>query len=195
MLLARIRRELKPINAYFLQTIRYSTFRFIVEMTALSLGFDWLIRHLGSEFFWDFFHASSLPPTNEYKGLSVWMMVLFFILQGPMIETLLYQWFPIRLCKWITRRKTVWIWFSALLFGLVHILPDAPNEDKISFSFGVIRYLSTFTTGFFLAWSFVLYQRRSFLAAWGVTAAIHALGNIWFVLSYLFYWDGWSKIP
>jgi membrane protease YdiL (CAAX protease family) len=84
-------------------------------------------------------------------------------LAAPLIETLLGQWFPIKIASYFTSRPAVLVIVSTVLFSAAHG----------SFSLAA----AVFPVGLGLAWIFVIKRSESFKKAFWLTASTHALHN------------------
>lgn len=84
----------------------------------------------------------------------------------PLILTIFTQWLPVRMLNKLSGNPDLVVGGSALFFSWVF----AGSNLSIA--------LSIFPLGVVLGWSFLLYSRRSFAAAFRTTVAIHALHNL-----------------
>lgn len=85
---------------------------------------------------------------------------------APILETLLGQWAPIFMMRQLTSREWPVLAVTTLLFASLHFV-----------SWDAMIFVATIPVGFVLAWSFLVWQRRSLAHAIGVTTAIHACHN------------------
>ena len=94
------------------------------------------------------------------KGFGMTFVAAIFL--APLLETLMNQWFPIWLAMKVTHRPVVAVWFSTVLFGVIHLHA------------GVYGFVATIGAGFFLAVAFLHGRQFSRKRAYWTTAAIHA---------------------
>ncbi len=85
---------------------------------------------------------------------------------APILETLIGQWVPILMVRQLTSRDWPALVVTTFLFAGLHFV-----------SWDAMIFVATIPVGFVLAWSFLVWQRRSLAYAIGVTAAIHACHN------------------
>lgn len=84
---------------------------------------------------------------------------------APLIETVLGQWLPIRVARIWTENPKILLWTSTCVFALQHI---HAGFSGLAVGFG---------GGIVLAFVFLAWYRVSFVKAFGMTSAIHALHN------------------
>lgn len=155
----------KILRKYLIATEKHSTPRFILELTSVCF----FLKVIFIIFFGIVF--TSLGINTEVDGSFEEEMVRMGILITlPLtivfaaFETLIGQWLVIHITSKFTKRIFYQIFFSAVVFSLLHIEP--------------MLVAAVFPIGIVLAWTFILYRRKSRWSAFWVTTAIHTLHNL-----------------
>ena len=148
---------------YIERARRYSNRRLIIEFTLLAfalkivLTVPWII--------WIDTSANPKLVTEMNDPGDPLLFVAVACLAGPIIETLVGQWLPIRIAQIWSRSRWVWIGVSILFFSSLHLFA------------GFIGVLTTAGPAFFFALCFVLKREVSRWQAVWVTTVVHALHN------------------
>jgi len=153
---------------YLVRTRSYTATRFVLEMTLLA----WFLKTLTTL-------PISLTVLLVYGDPAVWqnpqqavfaahplVTAMLALAIAPLFETLLGQWGPIATVQQWTSRPQPALVAATLFFAGLHL-----------FSWDVTIVIATLPVGFVLAWSFLVWQRRSLFHALGMTAFIHAFHN------------------
>ena len=106
--------------------------------------------------------AKAIDVRYMIVGHGFWLTFIAAFIAIPLLEILIYQWFPIWLAMKVTHRPVVAVWFSTVLFGAIHLHA------------GVYGFVATVGAGFFLAVAFLHARQFSRKRAYWTTAAIHA---------------------
>ena len=149
------------IGAWLETTRHYGWLRFLIEATLVALLLRIPVVFLG------------VPVVGEdtrtaYDWLAEYTPLQLFVLAivvGPILETAFAQWLPIALGRRFFQRDSYAVLLSAWIFGWLH------------YSQGALLVLIMFTTGLVLAWTFLVWLKRSVLAAFFMTFGVHALLN------------------
>lgn len=141
---------------------KLSPFWFAIAMTILIYA-TLLIIFIPVSFIPDL--QISEGPTNIRK-LGLIGKVLVACMITPLVETFLYQYLPINILgksEKLLERSYVIIIVSAILFGLAH-------------TYDIVYVFRTFIIGLFLAYTYVIYQKKSF-SPFLMVCIIHAIQN------------------
>ncbi len=106
--------------------------------------------------------AKAIDVRYMIVGHGFWLTFIVAFIAIPLLEILIYQWFPIWLAMKVTHRPVVAVWFSNVLFGAIHLRA------------GVYGFVATVGAGFFLAVAFLHARQFGRKRAYWTTAAIHA---------------------
>jgi hypothetical protein len=98
------------------------------------------------------------------ESLGPWLIGAVVVI--PWLETLVYQALPIGLCRWFGLGTVVQVIISTSLFFAAHL--------TLGLSSGIAAGL---IGGFYLAFTYVRWRRRSWWTAIWVTSLSHAIGN------------------
>ncbi len=165
---------MKLIKRYADKTKTYSPGRFILELTFIviigKILFGLLVFSIASII--SDFNINNLPARfkNITSPVFLFFLVCFF---APIFETIIFQWFPIKILQKITSNVVFIVLIDAILFGLAH------------WGLGSFYMAVMIAPGIVFAWSFILYS-DSFLKALWVTASIHGLSNFMALLDRFF---------
>jgi hypothetical protein len=122
-----------------------------------------------------FLYFAGLPPQNKVmpENSSPWIDFVGTSLFAPMVETLLM--FPIFWALRIFTSRIGWlcIW-SALIWALLHS------------ALHPVWGLTTFWTFLVLSFSFLMWERRSKMWAFAITAIIHIINNTVVMIAVIF---------
>ncbi len=153
---------------YVAGTRSYTATRFIFEMILLA----WFLKIVVTL-------PVSLTVLLFYGDPSVWQNpqqaafaarpvanAILALGVAPLLETIIGQWAPIFMIRQLTPREWPALAVTTLLFAGLHFM-----------SWGAMIFVATIPVGFVLAWSFLVWQRRSLAHAISVTTAIHACHN------------------
>jgi membrane protease YdiL (CAAX protease family) len=151
------------LGRYLDRTRDYGFGRFVAEMSALALVLRipavWLAVRLGvSEDATTALDLLEQYPTELLVGLA--------LVGAPIMETALFQWFPIALVRRVGGSAALAALVSALLFAALH------------FQSGMAAVLVHVPTGLVLAWSYLAFRHRSLGLALLAPAAVHFLLNL-----------------
>lgn len=154
------------LKQYIKKTRSYSTERFIFELTAIAIISKLLVAFLvaGPLIIIDVINAKDLPSPTLPKS-SIFFTFLLLCIFAPILETIIVQWFPIKILQKITSRFGLVIGIDSIIFALAH------------WSNGFIYMAAVLPAGIVLAWSFILNADYSTFKALWVTSSIHALNN------------------
>ena len=135
---------------------------FAVYATLVDIALVFMLEALPFYSIADDAAAKAIDPRAMIadKGFGVTFIAAIFL--APLLETLMNQWFPIWLAMKVTHRPVVAVWFSTVLFGVIHLQA------------GVYGFVVTLGAGFFLAIAFLHARQFSRKRAYWTTAAIHA---------------------
>lgn len=153
------------VVSYFNKTQDYSKLRFIIEMLVIAfilkfsfaIIFGFIFSLLGINVDTDLSYEQELAE----KGL---FYASILIILFATFETLVGQWLTINLAKMVTKRYLFILIFSATIFALLHVEP--------------IIIAAVWPIGLILAWSFIIYRKKSLWSAIWVTTLIHVLHNL-----------------
>jgi len=107
---------------------------------------------------------------NEYAKINPILVALIASFIGPIYEEIIF-----RLgIKKVVRNKYLFIVFSGLIFGLLHIFP---LDENISLTLGLIQSISYVTMGIFLAY---IYEKKKNIF---YSIGLHILNNLLGILS------------
>ncbi len=106
--------------------------------------------------------AKAIDVRYMIVGHGFWLTFIVAFIAIPLLEILIYQWFPIWLAMKVTHKPVVAVWFSTVLFGAFHLHA------------GVYGFVATVGAGFFLSVAFLHARQFGGKRAYWTTAAIHA---------------------
>lgn len=179
----QINRIINLLTKYFDKTRRYSTFRLIIEFTLLDLAAKivvvlsisilifaplGLISGNGLELIDKFFIDQEFTKDMSIVELAITSMIIF-----PPLETLLFQILPIWLLSLFTKKRVLLISFSAVIFALIHIEPQA-----------IIIILPG---GILLSWVYLIKKEKSRWKAFWITTILHVSMNGTAILMRIFF--------
>ncbi|MBI2021986.1 hypothetical protein HYS93_03890 [Candidatus Daviesbacteria bacterium] len=150
---------------YFKETKRYTTTRFILELTLVAFALK-LFFVIASVYLFTILGLDTQTDNDfekELVGYGFFKVSILVVLFAS-FETLVGQALTIKLSSFFTKDIIKKILISALVFSLLHIEP--------------LLVAAVFPIGVILAWSYILYRRKSFLMAFYVTTTIHVLHNL-----------------
>jgi hypothetical protein len=116
-----------------------------------------------------FLFSSDTDADDDASSLAL------LVLWAPLFETLLFQIFLVRIAQFLTQSSRLLILVAWLPFAAAHFM----NGVASGIAAGLIG-------GYFIAFSYVVWVRRSHLKAIAVTVAVHALSNVAVVVLGLF---------
>ncbi len=153
------------IKNYFQRAANYSTWRFILELSAVSfiLKISFVIVGLPILSLLGFSTANDLSLEESFLDYYLWQAVGLVIIYAS-IETITSQMFVLWLTKHISKDTAFRIFVSALIFALLHVEP--------------MLIVAVFPIGLILAWTYLLYRQKSVWSALWVTTAIHVIHNL-----------------
>lgn len=138
-----------------------STLKFIITITLCMF-----LCSAALGFFVDIFNIKISKTTLSMSKASLIAEFILLLLITPLVETLIFQYAIIKISRKINILKNnnlIIILISAVIFGLEH-----------SYSLSYIIYATIM--GIFLAYSFVIYEKKEVSPFW-VVCAIHSLRN------------------
>jgi hypothetical protein len=167
-----LKRYINRFVSYLHQTEKYSTLRFILEVALVGLMLSFLfgfVSMLLLTIIGALIPAAKpvidiLTYVRDFDDLSSNELFTLSVLFAPLVETFIGQALPIWIISRFTKKVTLTLIISALLFAALHKYP--------------IAILAIFPTAITLSWSWIVYRKRSFLHAYLVTSTIHALHNL-----------------
>lgn len=113
------------------------------------------------------------------ESIGPWIIGSVFVI--PWLETLVYQSMPIGICRRLGLGASMQVILSTSLFFTAHL--------SLGLSSGIAAGL---VGGFYLAFTYIRWRRRSWWTAFWVTSLSHAIGNglvsLVFGLSLLTHW-------
>ncbi len=109
--------------------------------------------------------AKAIDVRYMIVGNGFYLTFVVAFIAAPLLETLIYQWFPTWLAMKEFHSPVIAVCLSTMLFGAGHLYAGA---------FGVVTSISV---GFFLSVAFLHARQVSWKRAYGITAAIHAAVN------------------
>jgi membrane protease YdiL (CAAX protease family) len=165
------------ITKYFNKSEKYSTGRFILEMTALTyliklvfviIAFILILIGVNESFLLGNAEEKTSPfdDTSWLEGF-IWVVVI-----APPLETLTSQAVPIYLLSIITKKRITIVLVSSVIFAFMH------SSEPL------FVILMIFLTAIIYAFSFLVYKSKGFMKAFAVTTSIHILFNFGAFLSY-----------
>ncbi len=154
-------------SAYFKKLQDYPSFRFIVEVSALTLVSRYLLVVPVVILLTIFNVDTGTPNMDVYKvGQDPFWLFIDLVLLGPLLETWLLQWLPLRVLRLIRIPETLSIWITTIVFAFLHL------------ETGLVNFIGTLPIGYLLVWSYVVRQKKSGWKAFWIVFAIHALTNL-----------------
>lgn len=152
-----IKRLVNPIRNYFRKTRHYSRLRFIVELALVPF-----LINLLPMLVWRLLGQEIQSTTNRD------FLYLFTLgcIVAPAVETLVFQWLPIGLASFFTKRSFILLLISSVFFAVLH-------QHR-----GLSGIFMALPTGIFFAWSCLVKWEKSKWEAYWVTTAIHGLHNL-----------------
>lgn len=164
---------LSILHKYFYHTEHYSTLRFIIELTLICF----VLKILSLIFFGIIFSLFNYNPTQDLsfeQGMveKGWLYILILTPIFAAFETLTGQWLVIWVVSKFSKSRSLKIWLSAIVFAALHVEP--------------VLMAAVFPIGIILAWTFILYRKKSKWSAFWVTTTIHTFHNyialllVWF---------------
>lgn len=159
---------------YFRRISNYTTFRFILEVTALTfisrfiivLPIVLILTTLGVDV--GEANIDNLDLQNKFLET-----IFFAVVIAPFLETLIFQFLPLKLFKLLRIPIELSIFITTLIFAYVHL------DD------GLINFIGMLPIGFLFVWSFVVRDKRSTYNAIFTVFVIHALTNLLATVIYL----------
>lgn len=163
------------ISSYFKSITQYSTLRFILEVTALAFVSRFVIvipaalilSALGVDL-----GNPNIVAFNFNKDFIP--LLLYICVIAPFIETLIFQWIPLTIFKWLHFNINIAIIITTLIFAYAHLYE------------GLINFVGMIPIGFLLVWAFSVRRNKSTWNAIFTTFAIHGLTNLTATILYLF---------
>lgn len=161
-------------SSYFQRIAKYPTFRFILEVTALAfvsrffivLPVAIILSVIGIDL-----GASNIESLNLSKNFV--SEIFYAVILAPFIETLLFQWLPLKILRFLRIPLYLAIISTTLLFAYFHL------DD------GLINFIGMLPIGFLFVWAFVVRQKYSTRQAIFAVFMIHALTNLLATVIYL----------
>ena len=135
---------------------------FVVYATLADMALGFMLEALPFYSIADDPAAKAIDPRAMIADKGFWVTFIAAIVLAPLLETLMNQWFPIWLAMKVTHRPVVAVWFSTVLFGVIHLQA------------GVYGFVVTLGAGFFLAVAFLHARQFGRKRAYWTTTAIHA---------------------
>jgi hypothetical protein len=112
----------------------------------------------------------TLTAVPSLKRIGFSYALLLTVILVPLIETVIGQWLPIWLVRFLSGRWVVLLIVSAVCFGLLHVFGPVRGMP--------LKFVIGFTTGLVFSFSFLCWERVSKWRAYAVTATVHALHNL-----------------
>ncbi|MCY3681554.1 MAG: CPBP family intramembrane metalloprotease [Gemmatimonadetes bacterium] len=109
--------------------------------------------------------AKAIDVRYMIVGHGFWLIFVVAFIAVPLLEILIYQWFPIWLSMKVIPSPVIAVCFSTVLFGAAHLYIEA---------FGVV---TSILVGFFLSVAFLHARQVSWKRACWTTAAIYTSVN------------------
>ena len=153
------------IRRYFNQTKKYSTLRFILELSATAFFLKVVAITLAIPIL-SFFGVpveSNLELEKSFLDDPLPMATALIILFAT-FETFIGQMLILWFAKKISDDVSFRLLLSALVFALLHVEP--------------IIIAAVFPIGLVLAWAYLVYREKSRWSAIWVTTAIHVIHNL-----------------
>lgn len=125
-----------------------------IESTVVSIAFAYPISRMLND------------SDKVFSNLPIWLDFTYLIIIAPVIETLFLQAFPIFIARIFKSTFNIQILSSVLFFSIPHFL----GGIGAGICAGLIG-------GYYLAFSFALWRRRSRWSAFWVTSICHAIPN------------------
>jgi len=151
------------LGRYLERTRGYGYARFVLEMSGLAL----LLRLPAVAVSVRLGIADDATTALDLLELySPAALIALALIGAPIIETVLFQWFPIAVARRIGASAAVAALASAVLFALLH------------FQSGWAAVIVHVPTGLVLAWSYLVWRHRTLGGALLATAAVHFLLNL-----------------
>ncbi|NQU68084.1 MAG: CPBP family intramembrane metalloprotease [Candidatus Marinimicrobia bacterium] len=146
------------LKTHFQNYQKLSQFRFLLLITFESVLLSFIIGSI-IEFFWD-------VPIRSFVNLSTIRLFVLLVILAPLIETLMFQTIPISIVKYFRANFTFQIFISFVLFAIAHFLIGW----QVGISAGTVA-------GFYLAFTYAHWIRKSHLTAFWITALSHSIRN------------------
>jgi len=97
--------------------------------------------------------------------------LIYPLVIGPIVETFMSQWLPIKLVSKLTRKTWVQIAVSTVLFSVLHAFPVLSWGDSI------VSIFAAAIPGLALAYTFILWQPRGRYKGFLATTLTHSWAN------------------
>ena len=127
------------------------------------LGLESTVVSLGPAIFFAVFFG---PPERTLLDISMPVAFWMLLVVAPLLETLIFQAFPIFIVRVLKGSIRLQILISALLFAAAHF----PQGIAIGVSAGVIG-------GLYFAFAYAHWRTKSRRQAFGITTCCHAIHN------------------
>lgn len=161
-------------SSYFRRLQNRSDIRFVAEMALLTVGSRFFLAFPALLLLESVGVNTGTPNIDVYKvGQTPLALFMTLCLFSPAIETILFQWLPVKILSLFGANTFVQIFFPAIVFAFAHV------------DVGLINFIGNIPIGLLLTWAFVVKQRKSTWTGLWVTFAIHALSNLFPFLIYL----------
>lgn len=153
-------------SSYFLRISNYSTFRFILEVTALAF-LSRFILVLPIALLLSIFSVDLGKPNIEVLEIEnqFWQNVFIAVIIAPIIETIIFQWFPLTIFKLLRVPSIITLIITTYIFAYAHL------DD------GLINFIGMLPIGLLFVWAFYVRRRISVFNAMFTVFAIHSLTN------------------
>lgn len=163
---------------YFEKTKHYSIVRYVFEITAVAYFLKFLTIFIWVPIEGILYLLLGYIPNlgqnapDDIDQYNTYALITFFTLV-PLFETFTGQLIPMWFVSFFTKRVIIKILVSSIFFALLHVQP--------------FLIITIFPAGVLLAWTYIIYQKKSWKHAFFVTSAVHGLHNlVALVLQYLF---------
>lgn len=157
------------IKAHFQNYQKLTPLRFCLLITFESVLLS-AIAGIVIDFFWG-------APIRSLVYLPAKRLFILIVILAPLIETLLFQTIPISISKWFKFSFSVQIFISFLLFAVAHFFVSW----QVGIAAGIIA-------GFYLAFTYAHWIRKSHFTAFWTTSLSHSIRNfIGFLLVIIFF--------
>ncbi len=160
---------------YFRRISQYSTFRFIAEVTALAFISRFIIV-LPVVLLLTVFHVDLGIPNIEILQIEdqFWITVFVAVIIAPLIETVIFQWFPLLIFKLLRIPGFIAIIITTYIFAYAHL------DD------GLINFIGMLPIGLLFVWAFYVRKKKSLIDAFFSVFLIHAFTNLLATVIYVF---------
>lgn len=153
------------IKSYFERTKKYSTLRFILEMSVVAFVLKVFFVMLTIPLFTAFGINTEMNLELEKSFLDdPLVLAVILIIMFAAFETITSQMFILWLGKKISKDISFRILLSSIIFALLHVEP--------------LLMAAVFPIGIILAWAYLLYREKGVWPALWVTTAIHVVHNL-----------------